>query len=221
MDLIEKINMTNILVTIKEHPRVSAIAIFGLVVAIIGTIAGIRSCDYNRQSYLEKHTPKIEISEAFFSYEPIPDGNVTGIVIILSNQSNAWAKNVVVDFINDDGYGVKREKIKYLRGEKIITPPKEISPNDKILDGWKPQGPSLSPKIYRDGEKKYTVDIIINWENDKGDKYSLVRGYESIADNIAKQIRFALTYRYDSFKNKKKVDEIKKNNQAYLPIDML
>jgi hypothetical protein len=213
--------MKSIIVIVKEYPKTSIFVILGLIVAVIAGIVGIKSCIYSQLDYIDKHTPKLEIVDAFFSYDPFPGGNNTGIVIIYANQSNAWAKNVMIDFINDDGYS-KYEKVKYFRKENIVVNPKEIPPNsNKNLDGWRPQGPSASPTIYQNNEKKYKVNIFINWENDKGEEYSLVRGYESIVDNIDKQIRFKPIYRYDTFKDKKKVTGIKKANKDYLPDDML
>ena len=49
----------------------------------------------------------------------------------------------------------------------------------------------------------------------------MIASFESVADNFAKNIRFKKTYEYDTFKDKKKVDEIKKEFKEYLPEDMM
>lgn len=205
--------MADIILIIKERPIKSTLAILAIVVAIFFG-------RYTWLNYKESHTPKLEITEPFFHSEPISNGNVTGILIYVVNQSNAWAKNVMIDFINDNGFS-KYEKIKYYRKENSVIAPKEIPPNGKISDGYLPQGAAGSPKIYQNNEKTYKVDIFINWENDKGKKYSLICGYESIPDNFNKQVWFRRIYRYDAFYNKNKVDELKRANMEYLPEDMM
>lgn len=197
----------------KEHPIKSSLTLLSILVTLF---LGRYTC----LNYKENHTPKLEVTEPFFHSEPIRDGNVTGVLIYVVNQSNAWAKNVMVDFIIDNGFS-KYEKVKYYRKENRIITPKEIPPNGKIPDGYLPQGAAASPGIYQNNEKTLKVDIFINWENDKGEKYSLVVGYESITDNFNKQIWFKRTYKYVTFNNKKEVNKLKFSNKEYLPEDML
>lgn len=197
----------------KDHPIKSLFALLGISVAIFFG-------RYTYLNYTESHTPKLEITEPFFHSEPIRDGNVTGILIYIVNQSNAWAKNVMVDFIIDNGFS-RYEKVKYYRKENRIITPKEIPPNGKISDVYLPQGAAASPGIYQNKEKTLKVDIFINWENGKGDKYSLVAGYETIPDNFNKQIWFKRIYKYDTFSDKKKVVDLKLANKVYLPEDMI
>lgn len=214
--------MKNIIIIIRENPRRSIFAIIGVLVAIFALPPTIRSCGYAEKDYLEKHTPKLEIADINFYFQPLnfPGGNITGAQVKIVNQSSAWAKNVKVDFINDNGYS-KYEKLKYLSENNMVVIPKEIPPNGYIVDGWLPQGAANSPMIYQNGEKKYKVDIFLNWENDQGERYSLVVGYESISDNFNKQVRFRRVYRYDTFNDRNKITEIKKINKGYLPNDML
>ncbi|MEK6715651.1 MAG: hypothetical protein AABY43_06375 [Candidatus Omnitrophota bacterium] len=197
----------------KEHPILFWSTILGLIIGGIGLW-------YMWLSYSEQHTPKLEIIEPRFFSQLISDGNVTGIMVTVVNQSNAWAKNVMIDFINDNGFS-KYARNKYYAKENRVIQPKEISPNGKDYDGYLPQGAAASPVIYQNNEKKYEVDIFIDWENDKGDKYSLVSGYESIADNFNKHVQFKRVYKYDTFKNKKKVKEMKNINKAYLENSMM
>lgn len=201
----------------RDHPIWFWLPIF---IALLAAIAGIKSCDYARLSYIEKHTPKLDIVDTAFYYQPFSGGNITGILVLVANQSDAWAKNVTIDFINNNGYS-KYEKIKYYQDNKFIVTLRAIAPHDKLQDGYLPQGAGGSPSIYQNNEKKYIVDVFINWQNDKGNKYSLVAQYESIADNFNKQVRFKPVYKYDTFTNKKKVEEIKKNNADYLPVELI
>lgn len=207
----------------KEHPWKTTI--IGLLVAVAGLVLAVKGCQYTKLNYIEKHTAKLAIAAAYWSYGAIigtKDGNVSGIQIVLENQGSSWAKNVKIEFINEDGYSVY-EKLNYLRKNNRPVEPISIapSPTGKILVGWMPQGPSASPKIYESNEVKYKSYVFINWENDLGQAYSLVAGFESIADNFNKFISFPKIYEYDTFKNKDKVDEIKKKYKKYLPEDML
>lgn len=215
--------MKNIVIIVnnfkRDKPILFWISLIVMLIGLVAAIANIKSCLYGRADDLEKHTPKLVITEAFFYSESIPEGNRTGIYIVVFNQSNAWAKNVMIDFINDDNDNkIKYEKIKYMRGLNYVMNPRSIAPNNKILEGWLPQGPA--PTIYQNNDKKYRVDIFIDWESDRGEKYSLVAHYESLADNF-KQIRFKPAYQYDTFKDKQKVAKIKKANKEYLPDDMM
>lgn len=200
----------------KDHPIKTTLAVVGIFVAIFFG-------RYSWLNYKEAHTPCIDIESPIFFFQAgdKPWLNVTGIIIDVVNQSNAWAKNVEIDFINDDGYS-KYEKLKYYKDNNLIEEPRSISPKGgKITNGWLPQGPAASPTIYKNKDKEYNVDIFIDWESDKGTKYSLVARYVSIVDNLNNEVRFRKLYRYDTFSNKKKVKEIKEANRQYLPLEMM
>lgn len=199
----------------KDHPK-TTLAVVSIFVAIF---FGRYSC----LNYEDAHTPCIDIESPIFFFQAgdKPGLNVTGIIIDVVNQSNAWAKNVEIDFINDDGYS-KYEKLKYYKDNNLIEEPRSISPKGgKITNGWLPQGPAVSPAIYKNKDKEYNVDVFIDWESDKGTKYSLVARYVSMVDNFNNEVRFRRLYRYDTFLNKKKVKEIKEANRQYLLSEMM
>ena len=81
----------------KDHPIKTALTVVGIFVAIFFG-------RYSWLNYKEAHTPCIDIERPIFFFQAgdKPGLNVTGIIIDIVNQSNAWAKNVRIDFINDD-----------------------------------------------------------------------------------------------------------------------
>jgi len=175
---------------------------------------------YGWQDYIERHTPRLEVVNPQFYYAPIENGNVTGIIVYVVNQSRAWAKDVLIDFVNDNGYS-KSEKVKYFQANNKVVERQNIEPGGGLVDGWMPQGVLQSPEIYKNKTKQYKVDVFIDWGNDKGETYSMVVGYEAVIDNFSHNVGFKQTYKYDTFVDNEMVKKLKRENSQYLPQEML
>lgn len=125
---------------IRENKSlIATIALFiSLGMSLYAIIISTRSCQLQEEELERKITPKLNIIDADFG-EIIKDLKrgirAMGITVNIRNESDAYAKDVVVDFINDDGYGVYSRNKYYREEENYEFKPTTFAPHEPKRDG--------------------------------------------------------------------------------------
>ena len=155
----------------------------GIITIIISTVAliiSVRACSRSDEIFKIQNTPRLSAQlsgESYVGSMPPRIDEVVTVPIIVSNNSDAFAYDVIIDLLISDGTGREVSLNDYFRSVNVPIMYKErMIPREQwiMIPPKAMSAPNNSRELYSTGKLTFKAKLQLGWKDVKGKKYKFV-----------------------------------------------
>ena len=175
---------------------IGGLSIAGTIISLIALFTSIKSCriaeksqrtadnsyELSQEIYEIQYIPKLTAQIYGQSYVGPIQGRIDEVVtipIIVSNNSDAFAHNIILDLLISDGTGREISLNDYFKSENLPIMYKDrLAPGEQWLmlssKAKALSAPVNAKEIYASGSKKFKAKLQLSWKDAKGKNYRFI-----------------------------------------------
>ncbi len=154
--------------------------IITIIISISALIISVRACSRSDEVFEIQNIPRLSAQlsgESYVGTMPPRVDEVVTVPIIVSNNSDAFAYDVIIDLLISDGTGREVSLNDYFKSINVPIMCKErMIPREQwmMIPAKAMSAPNNSRELYSTGNLKFKAKLQLEWKDVKGKKYKFV-----------------------------------------------